>query len=276
MFGLISIRSTPLTSAERATFESNAESKFGPPPTEITQILWDDMHGDHEAYPHGVPHDYDWYNGSILKDASVIGTFEAFNITGMVYEEEGGNPSQNARVAIRNFKGYYLSIADGQWHELQSVLTLDSTMGGGYYESFNPDDQGGQPRNHWVQDVDGQDLMTCWAGDGWNYHFYPPRAPWDYSDIAQVAVSCEGKLTLADPLFDAGEGDDISEAKFIMAISCDRWINMTAGWEPDFSNNDDIGIGRFKKVTEDWRIYTMITDMAYDDLVANPPPLALQ
>ncbi len=263
---------------DNATFQDECETLYtsAPPAGDIGQMLWDDMNSAHEAYPHGVPVDYDWYQGAIKKDASYLtssGDFLAFAVSGMVYEEEGGNPSQNARVALRNFKGMYLSKADGQWYDMRELYTMGMNDGEGYEEDFVNDITGGQPRNHWVQNVDGEDLMTCWAGDTWNYHFYIERTLWDdVSDVDEIAVTCEAKLTLADPLYESGAGDDLDIAKFIIAVSCDKWLDMDATWSiPD--HNDDMGISRFKQIGRDWMQVGMITNMPYDDLIANPPPM---
>ena len=44
-----------------------------------------------------------------------------------------------------------------------------------------------------------------------------------------------------------------------MDVGGDYWRNLTAQWASDYSNNNDIAIGRFKKVTPEWQYLTMHT-----------------
>jgi len=273
-FGIISLSEN--TAQSRTAYQAIIDNTLGNT-IDIPQLVYDSMHLGHEAYPHGVPADYDWGQAPILKTMAAAQNNEYFALTGMVYEEVGGNPSVNARVAIRNFRLHYLSISDGQWHEIVNIPDATGVDGAGYEEDFANDLTGGDPKNNFTMDVDGTTLMTCWPGDTWNYHFYSARMAWPISDIAQIVSSCEAKLVETDGRaahpYDANAGDDLDSAKFIILTSTDRWISMTANWTPDFTNNDDMGIGRFRKVTRDWQLIVHSTDMTLTDLQNNPPPL---
>jgi len=51
---------------------------------------------------------------------------------------------------------------------------------------------------------------------------------------------------------------------------------MTAQWAPDFSNNNDIGMGHFKYITTEWKTFGFVTDMSLEDLQQNTPPLLIE
>ena len=234
-------------------------------PSATAQLIYDDMYLDHEGYPHGVPSHYDFAQGPMIKDAAEsVGDFQAMAGWGQVYEEINGNPSVNTRVELKNYKAYYLSKSDNKWHELAVVENI--TEGAAYPEDYGNDDlhPGGdtirfEPNGH----------VSCNPGSGFNFHFYTSRLPINPSDVAQMATSFNAKLIMADP----NVIDDRSTAKFVAASGADVWRTMTATFSPDFSNNHDIGMGRFKYVTNEWRTFTFITDMPLAQLQENPPPL---
>jgi hypothetical protein len=234
-------------------------------PTATAGLINDDMYLDHEGYPHGVPSNYDFAQGPILRDAaSAVGDFQATAGWGQVYEEINGNPSVNTRVELKNYKAYYLSKSDNKWHELMNVENI--TEGAGYVEDFSSDAV--NPPSD-IKRIEANGHVSTRPGSGYNYHFYPPRVSIDPNDIAQMAASCEAKLILANP----NGVDDRHLAKFVLNIGMDVWRTIDAVFNYDYSNNHDIGMGRFKYITNEWRKFYFITDMPLAELQANTPPL---
>ncbi len=242
-----------------------------PEPTPVNssataQLLYDDMYLDHEGYPHGVPSYYDFALGTIIRDAEdTVGDFQATTGWGQVYEEINGNPSVNTRVELKNYKVYYLSKSDNQWHALANVENINE--GAGYLEDFSDDTQHAAPSD--IQRFEANGHVSTRPGSGYNYHFYTPRVSIDPSDIAQLAASCDAKLILGN----TNGVDDRHLAKFVLNIGLDAWRTMDAEFKSDYSNNHDMGMGRFKYVTNEWRKFTFMTDMPLSELQENPPPL---
>jgi hypothetical protein len=44
---------------------------------------------------------------------------------------------------------------------------------------------------------------------------------------------------------------------YTMCAALDWWKSTSAPWLADYSNNRDAGIGRFKAVQKDWRVFSM-------------------
>lgn len=76
------------------------------------------------------------------------------------------------------------------------------------------------------------------------------------------------RLILDDP---DGE-DDRDGARYLMGVGGDWWKSMTAVWD-QWTTNHDMGIGRFRFVTSEWRGYNMIS-LPEDQVRENPPPIA--
>ena len=247
---------TPVTEPTPTPVDSSA----------IAQLIYDDMHLPHEGYPHGVPSSYDWAQGPLIKDVtgSTVVNPQATTGWGQVYEALEGNPSVNTRVELKNYRIYYLSKTDNNWHEIAVIENI--TEGDGYAEDYQDD----SIRPNWdIARFEPNGHISCKPGSGFNFHFYSPRTPINPSDVAQIATSFDAKLIMAD----ANGIDDRNIAKFVASCGADAWINMTASWASDFSNNNDIGMGRFKYVTNEWRKFTFITDISLSELQQNPPPL---
>ena len=249
-----------------STQGSSTKSVGQAPTAKIAELIYDDMHLPHDGYPHGVPSSYDFAQGPLIKNvAETVGDFQAMAGWGQVYEALEGNPSVNTRVELKNYKAYYLSKADNKWHELAVVENI--TEGADYVEDYSDNNQHAAPTDIMRFEPNGH--VSARPGSGYNYHFYTPRIPINPSDVAQMVSSCEAKLILSDP---AGT-DDRDIAKFILNIGNDAWRTMDAVFKPDYSNNHDMGMGRFKYVTNKWQTFYFSTNILLSDLQQNPPPL---
>jgi len=243
-----------------------------PAPTPVSpsgntvELIYNDMHLPHEGFPHGVPSSYDWAQGTLIRDtAEAVGDFQAMTGWGQVYEAIEGNPSVNTRVELKNFKVYYLSKTDNKWHELANLEIINE--GAGYLEDFSDDNNHAAPAD--IKRFESNGHVSTRPGSGYNYHFYTHRIPINPSDIAQMVSRCEAKLILSDP---AGI-DDRGIAKFVLNIGNDAWRTMDAEFKSDYSNNHDMGMGRFKYITNEWQTFNFSTNISLSELQQNPPPL---
>jgi hypothetical protein len=229
-----------------------------------SQTTLDEIIGDmtlpHEGFPHGVPSSYDWYSKP-RKGAPEPGLgWTAAIAWGQVYEWAGGNPATNTRIQIKDLAMYYLSKKDNKWHLLQSSGLVS---GANYVEDFAGDVN--KPANIRVE-KDGSISTTC--GGGYNFHFWPNtgRITIPVNDVAGCFVTVKARLVIDD----AAKSDDREKAKYLMSVGGDWWQSLTAPWD-NFKTNADIGIGRFRFITSEWKSFNMYSVPA-DSIRKNPPP----
>jgi hypothetical protein len=226
----------------------------------IKEILYD-MNPPHESSPHGVPATYNWASGPRISMGNYPKDFKAMIAWGQLYEAATGNPATSTRVQIRNIKAYMLSKQDGKWHLLQSSKRVE---GGAYREDFAGDVS--RPADI-RSEADGS--VSVKAGQGYNFHFWPTtgRVPIEPDDVGGIFTTVQARLIIGN----SHEKDDRSEARYLLSMGGDYWLDLTAKWD-NFTTNADIGIGKFKYVTTEWQAFNMIT-LSSAQIYQNPPPL---
>ena len=249
--------------------QANAASKGVPSliagivrsPINSMATIGDDMNLPHAGRPRGVPDHYNW----VLKPRVGAGNnpkgFTALTAWGQVYEDATGNPATNTRVQIRNLKTFLLSRRTGRWKLIQNSV---SVSGAAYREDYVNDDN--QPAD--VRQESNQGVSVK-AGNGYNFHFWTTtgRATIDPTDVGGVFVTVQARLILDSP----ARPDDRSQARYLLSVGGDYWLNTTARWD-NFKTNHDIAMGRFKYVTSEWQAFNMTT-LSRAKLLRNPPPL---
>ena len=227
--------------------------------TTLDEIITD-MTLPHEGRPHGVPTSIDWALkprvGAIVPPAG----WNAAIAWGQLYEWIEGNPATNTRVQIKDLEMYYLSKSDQKWHLLQKSVGVD---GAAYVEDFAGDVN--KPADKRIE-PDGS--VSVKAGGGYNFHFWSKlgRVKYPVNDVAGCYVTVKARLAV-----DKAElPDDRAKAKYVMSVGGDWWQNQTIAWD-QWKTNADMGIGRFRFVTPEWKSFNMIT-IPIDSLRKNPPP----
>jgi hypothetical protein len=232
-----------------------------PAPLNTLETIIQDSTLPHEGRPHGVDDSVDWSQTPRIGMGNDPGNFRAMTAWGQLYMDRAGSSATNTRVQIRNIRAYSLSKRDGQWHVWQSSTSVD---GAAYREDF-------------AGDVNIPALARAEAGgglsvklvDGYNYHFWPTsdRASFDPQDIAGVFTTVQARLVIDDPQ----KPDDRDQARLLLCMGGDYWLNTTAQWDK-WKTNGDIAIARFKYVKKGWQAFNMTT-LSAEDLRKNPPPL---
>lgn len=116
--------------------------------------------------------------------------------------------------------------------------------------------------------VEEEGISVSPAGKGYNFHFWTPnRSPIDPDDIAGVFSTVEARLVVDNPDL----LDDRNQARIILNMGADYWESMTAEWD-NWTTNADVGMGKFKFVTNCWQSFNMHT-VTPELLRKNPPPL---
>jgi hypothetical protein len=109
--------------------------------------------------------------------------------------------------------------------------------------------------------------ISAVAGNGYNFHFWPrERALIDPADVEGIFVTVEARLVVDD----ADKIDDRTEARYLLNVGADYWLDSDVGWQ-NGATNSGIGMGRFKYVEVEWKKFNMIT-LSRADVYKNPPP----
>ncbi len=227
--------------------------------TNLEELITD-MTEAHEGRPHGVPLSVDWSVAPRYGAESPPDTWDAAITWGQLYEWIEGNPALNTRVQIRDLEMYYLSKSDLKWHLLQSAKRVD---GAAYVEDF----QGDVNRPADIR-MEEEGSISVTAGDGYNFHFWPRegRINFPRGDVKGIYTTVRARLIMDDP-----EGaDDRNAARYVMGVGGDWWESLSAVWD-NWTTNWDMGIGRFRFVTEEWKSFNMIS-LPPDTIRKYPPP----
>ena len=227
--------------------------------TTLDEIV-NDMKLPHEGLPHGVPASFNWQAKPRVGATEPGPGWTAAIAWGQVYEWAGGNPATNTRIQIKDLAMYYLSKKDNKWHLLQSSVRVS---GANYVEDFAGDVN--KPANMRVE-KDGSISTTC--GGGYNFHFWPNtgRITIPVNEVAGCFVTVKARLIVND----VNKPDDRDKAKYLMSVGGDWWLSLTAPWD-NWKTNWDIGIGRFRFITSEWKSFNMYSVPA-DTIRKNPPP----
>ncbi|NJK97626.1 MAG: hypothetical protein HC905_24400 [Bacteroidales bacterium] len=227
--------------------------------TTIDEII-NDMILPHEGLPHGVPFTVDWSQNP-RKGATEPGEgWTAAIAWGQVYEWSEGSLSSQYSHPIKDLEMYYLSKTDYKWVFIIKIPLKVS--GANYVEDFAGDVN--KPADIRTES-DGSISTTC--GDGYNFHFWPSTGRFTIpNDIAGCFVTVKARLILDD----INGIDDRDKAKYLMSVGGDWWLSLTAPWD-NWKTNWDIGIGRFRFITPEWKSFNMYS--VPEDTMRNNPPL---
>lgn len=225
------------------------------------QEIYGDMTLCHDALPHGVPEKFGWQKCPRVGMGNNPGEFEALMPWGQVYVCQEGNEASNTRVELRNLETWYLSRKDGRWHRLSYDFTVD---GAAYVEDFVDDIS--IPADDREEKSGTRSIRTV---EGYNYHFWSPtgRVSIDPQDIDGVFSTCQARLILHDQALP----DDRDQATYMLSVGADYWKALDSQWD-QWKTNGDIGIGRFKFISSEWKAFNMHT-LDEATLRSHPPPL---
>ena len=233
------------------------------------QAIFDDMHLPHQGYPYGMPSSYDIYEGPVLRSiGSGESDFYVLVPGGLVYEEIGRSSSTNTRVQIRNLRGYVLDKSDNTWKPLPGVpIEYGNSAGDLSGSPTTATDLRQEPDGISARLLSGSTDAFQFNAERIDIHAIYQK---DLLELAtHVFTTYEARLILDD---EQG-ADDRHLARYVADADCTVWKRIDSVWEPDFSENHDLGFGRFKYVTNDWQCFNFVTDISLSDLQQNPPPL---
>ncbi len=184
------------------------------------------------------------------------------------------NKATNTRIEIAYIKGYRLD--NGVWSKFGEIYPTVANRVGDYHPKastnpmeFNRDcglDEQDTGLTH--QSLITNELRN--EADGnisvkpeyyYRWHSWLPRVK-----TGRGMDHIYGVTFLRLVVEDTNEPDDRHLANYVAHISSDKSV-----WSPS-AYVSDIGISRYKKVTNDWQPFNFTTDMTQAELEANPPP----
>jgi hypothetical protein len=204
-----------------------------------------DMSEPSEAMPAGVPAWYDWAgHPRINKINRPMRTFHAFTAWGQLYQCAHTPTTSRAAVELRDLQTWALLRNSRHWQRIQ----FTSDLGGA---AFAEDYAGPTVAGRYAPSPTGTSAQLV---PGHNFHFWPSagRVSLNASDVEAVTVAMQARLA---PIWDPS-----TEPCLVLSVGGDMWTSLTAS--AGGSSSADVGIGRFKRVERNWRLFTMTTASA--------------
>jgi hypothetical protein len=217
-----------------------------PLPWETLLKIHSDMTLPHEARPDGVPADFDWAQRPRLGAGNNPGSFLAVTGWGQVFKAEGSR-EHSMQVQIRDLQLLACHGAARKWVLLQHGDIEGNQFRADYLDNINKSPVHFRQRN-------GVASVTFDAGAA--YHFWPKQGRSDLParDICGFLVLLQAKAIPSDPAEKGGA---------LIGLGADYWRNRGARWD-NYKSNEDVAIGRLKRLTPDWQWFGLSTASVSD------------
>ena len=214
-----------------------------------------DMVGAHESTIVGLPPEWSWGSqadpGFGLTGFPAHWSQPAYTFWGIVGPAASGTPNTNSRVQIRNLRADFKR--NGQWYRAQ--WTPSDIDGANYTDYTTNASSRADVRS---MGADGQAVKVIHSGG--HYHFFPRgRVPFS-RDMQALVVAMEVRLIKDDP----NGPDDLDQAKIYGVAAGDIYQSMTASWNGTTWVNGHAPIGRFRKISRNWRTITAHLGLSSD------------
>lgn len=231
----------------------------------LAQILATAEGAKSEAPPTGVPSDWSWVAGATsTRTTPPRPEYTHANYWGALFRGESDVTPANTLVELRACSLWYLSEGSPTWEKADASAQLGGS-------TFSPTYASGGPEPQVLAALPtGIDVVPA---PGYIYHFwqansYQPIPP----EVREILVNCQSRLSLRS----ATAADDRTQADYLIHVGADfRDPN-----DPNCANDSYIcpswGVGRFERVTSDWRNHTFHSLTQQDIDAGTPlPPTSL-
>jgi len=225
----------------------------------------------HESEPNGVPKNYDWSAKSTLKRPEAPDKQTTYlNFWGQIYFDETNSKPTNTRVAVANCSVWGLQKNSNTWTSIM-VNNPTALSGGAWAEDFQTKPPKGQFYDQRLE-ADGSQSFDMFPG--YTAHYFPKypndlvNVGYDYSEFVTGCSTRLVKESNAAP-------DDRNDAGYLLSVGND-WRRSDYQCEQNANGVSicgGIGVGKFVRITNDWRrvMYSTLSD---SDLASKPLPPA--
>jgi hypothetical protein len=176
---------------------------------------------------------------------------------GAIVRDVSNSHDTNTAVAVRNMRVYILHKS-GKWETLNATTEVG-------YNGYKEDFSGNAPLEDERTMRDGGTAVLIPKGSV--FHFWPSNnnvMKVNMSDIAGLVVRFQAKLIVNDP----SKPDDTSLARYLGVSGADYYGKGKCC----AADGGEIGKGRYKSVTTEWRWYNFTT-IPVSRFAASTPPL---
>ena len=254
-------------------------------------LIWEDMHGKPIGYPVATHGGYPQYQGSNIKNVATMDVpkfnqwteVEEEGDTANPFPDSGGgclktiNKATNTRVELGAYRGWWLD-KNNVWHDMGSrygihgTIVPRSTSVYGGIRSCEQDYFKQIRAAHMSEMTPPSSLIRDEAGGftsakpNWYFRWHGfgvTTQPTTSTSVKAVFVQVYARLIVDDP----SKPDDRHLARYLLHVASDHktidGLTTLTG---------DLGISRYKRVTNDWQPYNMMTYITREELDKNPPP----
>lgn len=223
----------------------------------LRRLLVSDMSQPSQWLPAGVPTYFDWATHPRVRPVPKPSRYHAFTAWGQLYRCAGTRSAGSAAVQLKDMQAWVLLRGARRWRRIQNSSALH---GDAFPASFSGPTL---PARY----VATRAMTTDRPVAGHNFHFWPQqgRVSLRAARVTAVTVSMQARLAPADP---RGHRAPC----LVLSAGADLWTSLNAPGGDD--TNQDVGIGRFKRVQHGWRLFTMTTASARTLARAGAPALA--
>jgi len=246
-------------------------------------LIWEDQYGPNTGWTCQTSSGYPQFLGGVVRDFPNMGVSR---VNAWYEVEEAGNGSScslsinqatNTRVEVGTLRGWVL-YTDGTWYQYANTVQQTGIKMPAASDPFASNDYRGCGANPLFLNTRNANLYynpvnSIITPDG--FKSYKPNYYWGWHawtsniftfprPVKAVYTEVYMRLVVENPALP----DDRDVAHYVAHISSDtkNEVGYTLG---------DIGISRYKKITNDWQPFNFLTGgITKEELQANPPPFS--
>lgn len=225
----------------------------------------------HEATPHGVPTNYDWSSKTTLKRPSAPdGETTYLNFWGQIYFDQSNAKPVNTRVAIADCSIWGLEKSSDSWKRIMDNSPTNLS-GRAWAEDFQTQPPRG---DYYDQRAESDGSQSFGMYRDYTAHYFP-KYPNDLANVgyeySEFVTGCSTRLVK-----DSNNApDDRNDAKYVLSIGND-WRRSDYKCQQNENGVNicgGIGVGKFIRVTKEWR-RAVYSTLSSTDLQSKPLPPA--
>lgn len=196
-----------------------------------------------EAAPYGVPSYWSWVAGAVVgDDLNHSDPYTHVNYWGAVFRGESNTTPSNTEVQIANTTFWVLYHGATSWVKIQGQTPPN--LGGG---TFSPTYEGGGPNATLRHTTEGTFVVPA-PGYIWHFWYGNSYQPCD-NNIREMLVNSQVRLVKKN----AGGTDDRAQADYLIHLGADMRNPGDPGCANDGYVCPSFGVGKFFRVTSNWR-----------------------